>query len=91
MPEIIEEVSESKLKDENIFSHFVTLFNDHHNTFDHVETCLMEICYMTMAQAQKTAMEAHTRGKAICYKGSLEVCETVAERLSAEDLTVSVS
>ncbi len=92
MPEsIIEEKSESKVREENIYSHFVTLYNDDYNTFEHVENCLMKICGMSLLQAKKTALKAHTRGSAVCYKGSLEACETVAEKLSAQNLTVSVN
>ncbi|MCX8000172.1 MAG: ATP-dependent Clp protease adaptor ClpS [Leptospiraceae bacterium] len=89
MPEAIEEVIELIQKDDTIFSHKVILFNDDYNTFNHVEDCLMRICHLSLQKAKKIAMEAHTKGKAVCYTGSLEECETVAEKLSAENLTVA--
>ncbi|MBX9852195.1 MAG: ATP-dependent Clp protease adaptor ClpS [Cytophagaceae bacterium] len=43
-----------------------------------------------MKEAKKIALEAHNNGRAICFVGSLEECETVADKLSAENLTVSI-
>lgn len=91
MPEIIEERIELLEKSDNIYSHKVILFNDDYNTFDHVEDCLVRICCMSLRKAKEVAMEAHTKGKAVCYSGSLEECETVAEKLAEENLTVTVA
>lgn len=33
-------------------------------------------------------MEAHTNGKAVCFQGSMEECETVAENMTNANLTV---
>jgi ATP-dependent Clp protease adaptor protein ClpS len=76
--------------DNSIYSHHVLLFNDDVNSFDHVEDCLMKICFKTKHEAKKIALEAHEKGKAVCYKGSMEECETVGEKLSSEKLTVEV-
>ncbi len=85
---IIEELSESRL--ENIYFHKIILFNDAINEFSHVEDCLMKICFKTKREAKRIAIEAHNNGKAICYIGSLEECESIAEKLSKETLTVSI-
>lgn len=90
MPELLEDIEEVALKDDNVYKHKVILFNDDFNTFDHVERCLMEICFLTSEQAQKLTFQIHHNGKGVCYQGSLEACETVAEKLTAQDLTVSV-
>jgi ATP-dependent Clp protease adaptor protein ClpS len=90
MPIETEEVTESRLQINNIYSHKIILYNDAYNTFDHVEDCLIKICYKSKKEAKKIALDAHNNGKAICFDGSMEICETVAEKLSAEDLTVSV-
>ncbi len=76
--------------DNSIYSHHVILFNDEVNSFDHVEDCLMRICFKTKHESKKIALEAHEKGKAVCYKGSLEECETVGEKLSSQKLTVEV-
>jgi ATP-dependent Clp protease adaptor protein ClpS len=83
---------ETKVTDgiDSIYSHKVILYNDDFNSFDHVEECLMKICFKTEEEAIKIAMEAHTKGKSVCYEGSMEVCETVYELMSEENLTVSI-
>jgi ATP-dependent Clp protease adapter protein ClpS len=58
--------------------------------FDHVENCLMKICHKNKKEAKKIALLAHKQGKAICYVSSLEECETVAEKLAEQGLTVAV-
>lgn len=88
---IIEEETEVSTRIDNIYEHKVILFNDEVNSFDHVEDCLMRICFKSQKEAKRIALEAHNKGKAICYEGSIEVCETVAEKMAEERLTVSVS
>jgi len=83
-----DELKESKL--ENIYFYKIILFNDAINEFTHVEDCLMKICFKTKREAKRIAMEAHNQGKAICFIGSIEECETIAEKLSNERLTVSI-
>lgn len=75
---------------DSVYSHQVVLFNDSINTFDHVEDCLVAICYKSNKEAKKITREAHEKGRAICFRGSLEECETVVEKLSQKNLTVSL-
>lgn len=75
---------------DDVYGNRVILFNDDFNSFDHVEYCLMHICFKSIKEANKIAMEAHSKGKAVCYEGSLETCETVAEKMSEQNLTVEV-
>lgn len=77
-------------KEERIYHVRVILYNDEVNTFPHVESCLMKICFKSKKEAKRVAMEAHSQGKATCYQGSSEECETVAEKLASEKLTVSI-
>ena len=49
-----------------------------------------DFCFKNKKEAKKIAIEAHETGKAICYQGSIEECETIAEKLGAERLTVSI-
>lgn len=77
--------------DNSVYAHHVILFNDDVNSFDHVEDCLIRICFHAESEAHKIALEAHNKGQAICYKGSFEECETVGEKLSGEGLTVEVN
>lgn len=87
---ITQERTEERLSFEDVYDHRVILYNDDFNSFDHVENCLMTICFKTSKQAQEIALEAHNNGKAVCYNGSMEVCETVAEKMGDENLTVSL-
>lgn len=82
---------QTEVKYNAIYFHFVILFNDSVNEFSHVENCLMKICFKSKKEAKQIAIEAHTNGKAICFLGSPEECETVAEKLTTERLTVSIS
>ncbi len=85
IPKIIEDE-----KQDRVYHVRVILFNDEVNTFPHVESCLMKICFKSKKEAKRIAMEAHSEGKATCYQGSLEECETVADKLATEKLTVSI-
>jgi ATP-dependent Clp protease adapter protein ClpS len=84
----IEELTKDKLQ--NIYFQRVILYNDAINEFNHVEDCLMKICFKSKREAKRIAIEAHSKGKAICFIGSQEECETVAEKLGSERLTVSI-
>ncbi len=81
---------ETETTRESIYFQKVILFNDSINEFFHVENCLMKICFKTKREAKKIAIEAHEQGKAVCYVGSLEECETIAEQMGNERLTVSI-
>jgi ATP-dependent Clp protease adaptor protein ClpS len=74
----------------NVYFQKVVLFNDTINEFSHVEDCLMKICFKTKREAKRIAIEAHNQGKAICFVGSSEECETIVEKLTNEKLTVSI-
>lgn len=90
MPPITDEEQKIFIKNDNIYSNKVVLFNDHINTFDHVEECLVQICKHGKLKAKKIAMEAHTKGRAVCFTGSLEVCELISEKMGEKGLTVTV-
>ncbi|MCP5498793.1 MAG: ATP-dependent Clp protease adaptor ClpS [Leptospiraceae bacterium] len=91
MPNIHEELKQEELlSTDNLYGNKVILYNDDYNTFDHVELCLMKICMKSEKEAQRIALEAHNKGRAICYEGSHEVCETVAEKMSLQNLSVTI-
>lgn len=90
MANTIEETKESITSDDTIYQKKVILHNDDYNSFDHVIECVMTICHKSQREAETITWEAHTNGKAVCYEGSLETCETVAQKMDNENLTVSV-
>ncbi|MCW7487338.1 ATP-dependent Clp protease adaptor ClpS [Leptospira meyeri] len=79
---------ETKTNFDSIYFYFVILFNDSIHEFSYVEDCLMKLCFKTKKEAKKIAMEAHTNGKAVCFQGSMEECETVADNMTGANLTV---
>ncbi|XDD53230.1 ATP-dependent Clp protease adaptor ClpS [Leptospira sp. WS4.C2] len=84
-PSTFEEI---KTHFDSVYFYFVILFNDSIHEFSYVEDCLMKLCFKTKKDAKKIAMEAHTNGKAVCFQGSMEECETVAENMTTANLTV---
>ncbi|EKJ86194.1 ATP-dependent Clp protease adaptor protein ClpS [Leptospira meyeri] len=79
---------ETKTNFDSIYFYFVILFNDSIHEFSYVEDCLMKLCFKTKKEAKKIAIEAHTNGKAVCFQGSMEECETVADNMTGANLTV---
>lgn len=90
MPIITEADPEIKEDISKIYRHRVVLYNDHINSFDHVIECVMTICGKNEEEAFKITLEAHETGKSVCFEGSMEACETVAEKMGTENLTVSL-
>ncbi len=56
----------------------VILFNDDHHTFDQVIGQLIKATGCTSQKAEAIAWEVHTRGKAVCFEGSLGECMMVS-------------
>lgn len=81
---------QEKLTTDNVYGNKVILYNDDINSFEHVEDCLMKHCHKSKKEAKKTAWDAHNNGRAVCFTGSLETCETVAEKMASSNLTVSI-
>ena len=50
----------------------VVLFNDNHNTFDHVIDCLITTCGHDALQAEQCAMIVHFKGKCTVKTGSYD-------------------
>lgn len=57
--------------------HNVILFNDDHHSMEEVAAQLMKACGCGPDRAMAIMLEAHTKGRAICFSGSLERCELV--------------
>jgi len=69
----------------------LVLFNDHHNTFDHVIECLMHTCGHDALQAEQCAMIVHFKGKCTVKSGSLDELTPMHRQLSERDLTVELN
>jgi ATP-dependent Clp protease adaptor protein ClpS len=66
------------------------LWNDDHNSFDHVIHCMMKYLDYTEPQAEKIAWKVHTEGKCAVLEGSFTEMEVYRKILQQEGLTVSV-
>ena len=68
----------------------VILFNDDVHSFDEVVLQVQRATGASLDRAVAVTMEAHTRGRAVCYTGPLERCEHVAAVLRQINLTVEI-
>ena len=69
----------------------VVLFNDNHNTFDHVIDCLMNTCGHDALQAEQCAMIVHFKGKCTVKTGSFDELAPIHKSLTEKDLTVELN
>ena len=69
----------------------VVLFNDHHNTFDHVIECLIHTCGHDPLQAEQCAMIVHFKGKCTVKSGSYEELAPIHKSLTEKDPTVELN
>ena len=68
----------------------VILYNDDHHSFEAVILQVQKATGVSLERAYEISMEAHTKGRAICYTGPLERCEHVAGILRQINLTVEI-
>ena len=69
----------------------IVLFNDNHNTFDHVIECLISTCGHDALQAEQCAMIVHFKGKCTVKSGSYDDLAPIHQSLSEKDLTVELN
>ena len=69
----------------------VVLFNDNHNTFDHVIDCLINTCGHDALQAEQCAMIVHFKGKRTVKTGSYDELAPIHKSLTEKDLTVELN
>jgi ATP-dependent Clp protease adaptor protein ClpS len=70
--------------------HRLILWNDDHNTFDHVIHCMIKYLDYTATQAERIAWKVHNEGKCAILEGSFTEVEVYRKILQQEGLTVSV-
>lgn len=66
------------------------LYNDDHNTFDHVINCLIKYCGHSMEQAEQCTMIIHYNGKCDVKHGSYDKLKPVCEALLEQGLTAKI-
>ena len=68
----------------------LVLFNDDHNTFDHVIDTLIDLCKHDLVQAEQCALITHFKGKCSVKNGSFEDLKPIHEEMGRRDLTVEI-
>lgn len=68
----------------------IVLYNDEHNTFDHVIEMLVKVCKHDPLQAEQCAVLVHFQGKCDVKHGSYEELEPMCTALLEADLTAEI-
>jgi len=68
----------------------IILWNDDHNSFEHVILCLMKHCSHQSVQAEQCAMIVHHNGKCSIKNGDFDSLEPIKNVLQEEGLTVTI-
>ena len=71
-------------------NNLLVLFNDDHNTFDHVIDSLIECCEHDLHQAEQCALITHFKGKCGVKEGSFDDLKPIHKELGRRDLTVEI-
>jgi len=70
--------------------HEIVLYNDDHNTFDHVINTLMAVCEHTSEQAEQCSILVHYKGQCTVKTGSYKELEPRCTALLEADLTAEI-
>jgi ATP-dependent Clp protease adapter protein ClpS len=70
--------------------HNVVLFNDESHAMDEVINQIVKAIHCDPTRAFQIMMEAHTKGRAIVFSGSLERCELVESILCEIRLSTKI-
>lgn len=68
----------------------LVLFNDDHNTFDHVINTLVRVCDHTPIQAEQCSLIVHYNGKCTVKSGSLEDLKPMCSGLLDAGLSAEI-
>jgi ATP-dependent Clp protease adaptor protein ClpS len=68
----------------------LVLYNDEHNTFDHVIDMLISICRHDAMQAEQCALLVHFKGKCTVLSGTYDELEPKCTQLLDADLTAEI-
>lgn len=68
----------------------IILWNDDHNSFDHVIRCLQKYCKQGSEQAEQCAMIVHSNGKCDIKHGSYKELKPICEALTDNGLSATI-
>ena len=66
------------------------LYNDSKNTFDHVISCLVDICNHDVIQAEQCAYIANYKGRCDIKKGDYKFLKELKDALISKGLIVTI-
>lgn len=78
------------LLEKKVTTHSIILYNDDFNTFDHVISCLIQICNHELIQAEQCAWIVHTNGKCIVKTGEYKQLEPLCTLLLEKGLSAII-
>jgi len=78
------------LLEEKVTTHSIILYDDDFNTFDHVISCLIQICNHELIQAEQCAWIVHTNGKCIVKTGEYKQLEPLCTLLLEKGLSAII-
>lgn len=85
---VLEELSDTTIDD--LLQNKLVVFNDDHNSFEHVEECFMKYLKHSREQAGQCALIIHNTGKCSVKNGTFEELEPYKTALQDEGLTVEI-
>jgi len=83
LTEVLEDIGSADIKD-------LIIYNDDHNTFDHVINTLIKVCKHTPQQAEQCAYIIHYKGKCAVKKGPLKELKPMKEAICEAGITAKV-
>lgn len=86
--EVLEEVKTQTKKQKN---YEIVLFNDDHNTFDHVIETLIYACDHTPEQAEQCSILVHYKGKCTVKTGAYEDLKPRCSKLLDAGLSAEIT
>ena len=75
------EIASPEITDKTTHGFRVILYNDENHSFDEVILQLQKATGCNLEKAIDIMLEAHTKGRAICYKGGRDDCQKVCRVL----------
>jgi ATP-dependent Clp protease adaptor protein ClpS len=87
---LVESTTLLDLLEEKVVTHSIILYNDDFNTFDHVISCLIQICSHEIVQAEQCAWIVHTNGKCIVKIGEYQELEPLCTSLLDKGLSATI-
>lgn len=88
--ELIEISVETEVLEETSIMHKLVLWNDDHNTFEHVIACLVKFIKKTYDEATEIAFTVHNEGKCILIEAAKHELVELYHILVLKGLTVSI-